>query len=107
VALQGIRNLAHPGENVTGLRTYPNEPGFVGKRLELLKEAMPTLSRVGPGLPRSPTAPPGSRYDLQLTMFYTTSDETLADERDRIRLGAYALATGSGRRTRCTETPTG
>ena len=39
-----ITNLAHPGANITGLTLQAQEVG--GKRLELLKEALPTLSRV-------------------------------------------------------------
>ena len=39
-----IDSLAHPGSNVTGLTTLNAE--LSGKRLELLKEAVPKLSRV-------------------------------------------------------------
>jgi putative ABC transport system substrate-binding protein len=46
-ALEGIvASLARPGGNVTGLHiTVPPELG--GKRLQLLKEAIPALSRIG------------------------------------------------------------
>jgi putative tryptophan/tyrosine transport system substrate-binding protein len=37
-------SLARPGGNVTGLTT--NERGLIGKRIELLKEALPRLARV-------------------------------------------------------------
>ena len=37
-------SLAHPGRNVTGLTTLA--PELLGKRLELLKEAVPRISRV-------------------------------------------------------------
>jgi putative ABC transport system substrate-binding protein len=40
-----IESLAHPGGNVTGLTNLAR--GLSGKRLELLKEAIPGLSRVG------------------------------------------------------------
>jgi len=40
-----IVSFARPGGNVTGLITAPEELG--GKRLELLKEVLPSLSRVG------------------------------------------------------------
>ena len=41
-----VTSLARPGGNVTGLHsTVPPELG--GKRLQLLKEAMPALSRIG------------------------------------------------------------
>jgi putative ABC transport system substrate-binding protein len=39
-----IDSLAHPGGNVTGLTTLQTELG--GKRLELLKEAVPEVARV-------------------------------------------------------------
>ena len=39
-----IESLARPGGNVTGLTTLTRELG--GKRLELLKEAVPKLARV-------------------------------------------------------------
>jgi putative ABC transport system substrate-binding protein len=41
---QGIRNLNRPKGNLTGLSSMPRELG--GKRLELLKEIIPTISRV-------------------------------------------------------------
>jgi putative ABC transport system substrate-binding protein len=39
-----VSSLAHPGGNVTGLTVLG--PGLAAKRLELLKEAVPTISRV-------------------------------------------------------------
>ncbi len=39
------RSLAHPGGNITGISAGPSE--LWGKRLQLLKEAFPVLSRVG------------------------------------------------------------
>jgi putative ABC transport system substrate-binding protein len=39
-----VSSLAHPGGNVTGLTILG--PGLAAKRLELLKEAVPTMSRV-------------------------------------------------------------
>jgi putative tryptophan/tyrosine transport system substrate-binding protein len=44
VAMGFIESLARPGGNVTGLSTMA--PELAGKRLELLKEALPGLSRV-------------------------------------------------------------
>jgi putative tryptophan/tyrosine transport system substrate-binding protein len=44
VALGLVDSLARPGENITGFTTI--EAVVVGKRLELLKETIPTLSRV-------------------------------------------------------------
>jgi putative tryptophan/tyrosine transport system substrate-binding protein len=39
-----VESLARPGGNVTGFTNFSREPG--GKRLELLKEAIPKLARV-------------------------------------------------------------
>jgi putative ABC transport system substrate-binding protein len=41
-----VASLAQPGGNLTGLESSPS-PGFGGKQLELLKEAVPTITRVG------------------------------------------------------------
>ena len=40
-----VASLARPGGNITGLASNPS--GLYGKRLELLKEALPKLTRVG------------------------------------------------------------
>ena len=45
VAAGIVDSLARPGGNVTGLTQLARD--LSGKRLELLKEAIPTLSRVG------------------------------------------------------------
>ena len=39
-----VENLAHPGGNVTGVSNYAT--GLAAKRLELLKEVVPSISRV-------------------------------------------------------------
>ena len=44
VAAGLIDSLARPGGNITGLTNYPE---LSGKRLELLKEAVPGISLVG------------------------------------------------------------
>jgi len=49
-----VESLAHPGGNVTGLTNLTRELG--GKRLELLKEVIPKLSRVA--VLYDPTNPP-------------------------------------------------
>jgi putative ABC transport system substrate-binding protein len=45
VAAGLVDSLAHPGGNITGLATLQRD--LSGKRLELLKEAVPKLARVG------------------------------------------------------------
>ncbi len=45
VAAGLVESLAHPGGNLTGLTSVARE--LTGKRLELLKEVVPTTSRVG------------------------------------------------------------
>jgi ABC-type uncharacterized transport system substrate-binding protein len=45
VALGFVESLAHPGGNITGLTRRTRD--LSGKRLELLKEVVPTISRVG------------------------------------------------------------
>jgi ABC-type uncharacterized transport system substrate-binding protein len=52
-----VESLAHPGGNVTGLTTLNTELG--GKRLELLKEAVPKLARVA--VFYNPTSPGATR----------------------------------------------
>src|SRR5215831_9606812 len=44
IALGLVASLAHPGGNITGIATVA--PELSGKRLELLKEVIPKLSRV-------------------------------------------------------------
>jgi hypothetical protein len=39
-----VANMAHPGGNMTGFTTY--ESAIAGKKLELLKQVVPTLTRV-------------------------------------------------------------
>jgi putative tryptophan/tyrosine transport system substrate-binding protein len=50
-----VASLARPGGNVTGLTNI--SPELSGKRLELLKETVPGLSRVAVVVPDNPTAP--------------------------------------------------
>jgi putative ABC transport system substrate-binding protein len=40
-----VASLAHPGGNVTGLSAFATE--LAGKRVELMKEARPSIARVG------------------------------------------------------------
>jgi len=57
-----VASLARPGGNITGLSAYA--PELNGKRLELLKEAVPRLG--GVGLLMSPNVP-GNARDLEET----------------------------------------
>ena len=41
-----VASLAHPGGNITGV-ALGTEDGLPGKRVELLTEALPTLTKVG------------------------------------------------------------
>ena len=45
VAAGYVNSLARPGGNITGITRLTRD--LAGKRLELLKEAVPTISRVG------------------------------------------------------------
>lgn len=45
VGTQAVASLAHPGGNVTGVTEMA--PELAGKRLELLKQAVPTVARAG------------------------------------------------------------
>jgi ABC-type uncharacterized transport system substrate-binding protein len=47
-----VNSLAHPGGNITGVTLLTRD--LTGKRLELLKEVVPTISLVGYLLPDSP-----------------------------------------------------
>jgi len=51
-----VASLARPGGNITGV-SFDVSPEIEGKRLQLLTEAVPTVSRVAilVGMPRSPT----------------------------------------------------
>lgn len=54
-----IASLARPGGNITGLTSDPS-PEFQGKRLELLKEAVPRATRVA--LLSNPASPSAETY---------------------------------------------
>jgi putative ABC transport system substrate-binding protein len=60
-----VASLARPGGNITGLELRGHE--LTGKRLELLKDAMPTISRiavlVNPAIPRQNDVP--MAYDAE------------------------------------------
>ena len=60
VARGFVASLAHPGGNLTGVSWMAHELG--GKRLELLKEAVPKLNRVAVVI-----GPDQRNYDVQMT----------------------------------------
>src|SRR5439155_20118192 len=63
-----VTNLAHPGGNITGVTI--DAPGLSGKRLELLKESFPRLSRVAvlhyPATPSSKVTMAETEHAAQL-----------------------------------------
>jgi len=90
-----VTSLARPGGNITGLATLSAE--LIGKRLELLKEAAPRVSRVAAVVfPRNPgTAPALTALDV--------SGRTLGIEIQRVEVRnagdlekAFRLAAGGG-----------
>jgi putative ABC transport system substrate-binding protein len=42
-----VASLARPGGNITGVSMMHGEEGLAGKRVELLKDALPTATRIG------------------------------------------------------------
>ena len=61
VAAGFVDSLAHPGGNVTGVTRFTRELG--GKRLELLTEVVPRISRVGVLGIANPSDPPARYYE--------------------------------------------
>jgi putative tryptophan/tyrosine transport system substrate-binding protein len=62
VAFGFVANLARPGGNITGLTNY--SPELSGKRVELLKEALPRITRVA--VLRDPRQAPDSFKETQI-----------------------------------------
>jgi putative ABC transport system substrate-binding protein len=56
-----VQSLARPGGNVTGITSFSTELG--GKRLEIIKEAVPKVSRIA--VLYDPTAPGGAREVIE------------------------------------------
>jgi ABC-type uncharacterized transport system substrate-binding protein len=102
-----VESLARPGGNVTGITNLGTELG--GKRLELLKEAVPKLTRVAvlynPAIPRSlleaKEVLPVAARALRLTI--RSWEVRAADDFDRVYAalnkqrpdGLYMLGTGA------------
>jgi putative ABC transport system substrate-binding protein len=94
-----VDSLARPGGNITGVTLVSTE--LVGKRLELLKETIPTLSRVAvlwnpQSLTISPwkeSLLPARELGLQLHSMEVSSAEKLDNAfKEAIRLGKVAIA---------------
>ena len=83
-----VASLARPGGNITGV-AFDGGPEIFGKRLELLKEAVPTVSRVAilSGNARAPTYEAGEKVQesaaralgLTLQYFYTQRREAFTE----------------------------
>ena len=69
-----VANLAHPGGNITGVTAYGSE--LSGKRVEILKEALPAMARLAVlGNPTNPF----NKYS------YATSGESAGDKAAAVR----------------------
>jgi putative tryptophan/tyrosine transport system substrate-binding protein len=87
-----VTSLAHPGGNLTGLSTV--NPDAAGKRVELIKELIPNLSRLavlrnptnsGSGFPLRETETGAKRLGLRLQLLEARTPEEIE--------GAFRLAT--------------
>ena len=92
-----VASLARPGGNVTGITNNVADLG--GKRLELLKQLVPGMTRVGVIVnPDSPNAPPqmrsveaaASRLGIQLVPFHVRRAEDLPGAVAAARAGSDA-----------------
>ena len=90
VAFGLVQSLAHPGANVTGLSDTPGRE-IEGKRLELLREVVPRLSRVAVVLDSTARRDPAPIHDaakaLRLTVLL--SRETADPEEFRQTFAAF------------------
>ena len=96
-----IESLARPGGNITGL-TVP-APELVGKRLELLKEAVPGMSRVavlGESVQYEWSALAEATQALGLQLHALRVDSP-----DEFRAGLCSRHAGAGRRARVLPSP--
>ena len=99
-----VKSLAQPGGNITGLTSIT--PVLAAKRLELLKEIVPGLTRVAVlWTPKSPASRyawkviqgPAQRLGLQLHSTELRSSKDLGNAfDDAVRAGAGALISTSG-----------
>jgi len=84
-----VASLAHPGGNVTGLSELPGRE-LEGKRLELLKEAFPRISRVAVVLDSTGRVDPSPLQNAARALGITLllSDETVKPEEFRSAFAA-------------------
>ena len=104
VALGLVASFARPGGNITGLTNFTDV--LAGKRLELLKETAPKLTRVAVlWYPQDPGSTPqwkesqaaGRELGLQLySMEVTSSDEYESAFRDAVKARSSAVAVTQG-----------
>ena len=95
-----VDSLARPGENITGFTTI--SPVIVGKRLELLKETVPKLSRVSVLWSREGSAQqwkesqlPARELGLQLhSMEISSADKYESAFEEAVKVGSAALVVG-------------
>jgi putative ABC transport system substrate-binding protein len=99
IGLKLVDSYPRPGGNVTGFSTY--SPDLIGRRLQLLKETMPALSRVAvlvnPNFPGSPanielTQTAAAKLELVIQTFEARPLEVLEPVFDSMaRLGMQAV----------------
>ena len=97
VSLGVIESYRHPGSNVTGFYSMPAE--LFGKRLEILKEALPRASRVA--VLYDEFGRPGSCLNCSAPLVHSASVSNRSNSKDR-RDSRLLSARRSGRvRVRC------
>jgi putative ABC transport system substrate-binding protein len=90
-----VASLARPGGNITGLSSYSAE--LAGKRLEILKETVPKLSRVAVlGLSTNPSNPQGLQ-DTEVAARALDVKIQYLDSRTRKDLGTAFRTASKGR----------
>jgi len=85
VAAGVVKSLAHPGGNVTGLTTFVSE--VAAKRIEVLKELVPEMTRIGALLNLSNSTAIAERRQIERTATRLGLQVTILDVRDPEGLG--------------------
>ena len=88
-----VTSLARPGGNVTGLSVL--SPEIIGKRLELLKQAVPAISRVA--VLWEPDGG-GERTDKDMLKRAEVAGQALGCGFNTLRPGVPSISTGLSRR---------